>query len=894
MHGFRLLLILTFATVNLALDERKLKTQDPIANNQLRTAYADSDDSEYMKIEATGDKSNKKTKNKTGDEDKPKTLSQQIADGKYALIQKEIFSKPSKRPGILSYDINSEVPNDNIKNLGGLDENDIWLAENHLLVLRGGVFPPYDDRKDTGESPWAPLDNYKAPLHQVKIPKNPKVPPPFPVQLTENGPLQILGTNSSRTINGTYEDVLNAISPPEGYPPPSSFYEPYHTNKANSTPWSAALPIPGNPPQGEYPGGLPLPPFNLNGTLPPSLSYLPPGAVVIPPPGNQTDYIDYDDPSIYYPPPYSFYYPKDNTSNVPPGPLVPGIILPPPPNFFAPLEDAPTTTAFPPTRKPQRYRKPTTTQVTITITKSTTLLPATKKATSPPKTVKIYPIKNHQYLSEVRKTTTVRPPIKSVTVVPEVFTIPQRSRYHITQRKKTGVTILRPVNPPSPPEIYTYENEIPNKPFNHYGPPETEKVSVTTTAPLRYQSTESNDNIKDVSPINSIQENFRSGKSKTTNRPAQYYFYDEQENKAEAPRKVNTYTENNEPYYVRPKPLAPRQRRPQYVYVTAKPYNTQKPRFRFIQQPVNQDTFNVHINKLKNQIQNYYTTPQNTFRSVPKPVYQFSFEAANYPSQVKFKPSPEIQQQDQFQPIPAKYTVEIQQAIEIIPTETPKYQETSRPVFYQHNTERPYYSTTTHKQEVTQIPKYVNNFSTSRPHSEYSFEVTPNPVYQNYYTKPEVNFFDDRTKTYFTMFGRKLPISTTPIPRVEPNPVIRQNYQQRPISLEGDTLVNYIRPRPTINPDAEIIPVDNRPTYPSMERYSSRNPQHNSQIIKAIEVPSSESQDGSFISYELPGDDGAHFYFLTPQLAQRKEQGAGFYYSKARRRRNEKTVDVER
>lgn len=91
--------------------------------------------------------------------------------GKYGLIHKELFSKPPKRPNILSYEFNPEVPNDNINNLGGLDKNEIWLAENHLLVLKGGGFPPHDDRRDNEESPWAPLDNYKAPLHQVCIEK---------------------------------------------------------------------------------------------------------------------------------------------------------------------------------------------------------------------------------------------------------------------------------------------------------------------------------------------------------------------------------------------------------------------------------------------------------------------------------------------------------------------------------------------------------------------------------------------------------------------------------------------------------------------------------------------------------------------------------------------------
>uniref|UniRef100_A0A6P7GKA7 Extensin-like n=1 Tax=Diabrotica virgifera virgifera TaxID=50390 RepID=A0A6P7GKA7_DIAVI len=907
MHPHCMLLVLTITALGLAIEQRKPKLVRNTDTNHLRIADPDPNDSEYMKFEATGsNKNNKKVTNKTGDEDKPKTLSQQIADGKYALIQKEIFSKPPKRPGILSYDHNPEVPNDNINNLGGLDKDEIWLAENHLLVLRGGNFPPYDEKRDHPESPWAPLDNYKAPLHQVKIPKNPKIPPPFPVQLTENGPLQILGTNSSRTFNGTYEEALNSISPPEGYPPPAPFFQPYNPDSANFTPWSAPMPIPGNAPPGELPGGLPLPPVNLNGTLPPSLSYLPPGAVILPPPGNQTDYIDYDDPSIYYPPPYSFYYPKDNSSAVPAGPLVPGIILPPPPNFFAQLED---TTGVSPTRKPQRYRKPTTTQVTITITKSTTLTPTTTKKTNvPPKTVKIYPVKNQQYIKEIRTSTTPRPTIKSVTIVPEVFTVPQRPKYQPTQRRKPGVTILRPIKPAeTPPKVYSYENEISNQPLiKEYGPP----ARVTTTAvPLKYQSTSNNIDTNSVTEETGKLNNFRKGKApKTTLRPAQYYFYEEQEREPEVPVKTNTYVENNEPYYVRPRPIAPqRQRKPQYVYVTAKPYNTQKPRFRFIQQPVSQDTFNIHINKLKDQIQQYYTTPRTTFRNAPKPVYQFSFQAANYPSQqTNFKPSPQVDEQDQFQPIPPKYTVEIQQAIQIIPSEAPKYQENQRPVFYQQTTERPYYTTAAppeYPQEVvTPRPNYVQNVATPRPISEYSFEATPNPVYQGYYTKPDENYFDDRTKTYFTVFGRKLPAATTPIPQIEPSPLQQGNYQQgsyqqRPISLEGDTLVNYVHPRPNINPDAEIIPANNPPNYPNVVRYSPRPiPKQNSEIIKAIpyEVPSSESQDGSFISYQLPGDDGAHFYFLTPQLAQRKDQGSGFYYSKARRRRNEKTADVER
>lgn len=40
------------------------------------------------------------------------TLADQVAMGKYGLIQKEIFSAPSPRPGVLSYAANEEVPKD--------------------------------------------------------------------------------------------------------------------------------------------------------------------------------------------------------------------------------------------------------------------------------------------------------------------------------------------------------------------------------------------------------------------------------------------------------------------------------------------------------------------------------------------------------------------------------------------------------------------------------------------------------------------------------------------------------------------------------------------------------------------------------------------------------------
>lgn len=192
--------------------------------------------------------------------DDEKTLAQQIFEGKYGLIHKELFNDIPSRPGILSYNINPEVPKDNINNLGGLDSDEIWLAENHLLVLRGGNF-------SNKRVKWSYIDNYIAPPRQVKIPDNPKIPPPFPIQLEDNGPIDFVAVNGST--------------------------------------WNPIFPSPFPPIQ------------NLS-------------------PSNTT--FDEDDQSLFYPPKYDFVYAQENSTRVPPGPLVPGIVLPPPANFFGPID----------------------------------------------------------------------------------------------------------------------------------------------------------------------------------------------------------------------------------------------------------------------------------------------------------------------------------------------------------------------------------------------------------------------------------------------------------------------------------------------------------------------------------------------------------------------------
>ncbi|XP_014249371.1 uncharacterized protein LOC106666599 [Cimex lectularius] len=330
------------------------------------------------------------------DEDK-KTLAQQVADGKYGLIQTELFSRPVKRPGILSYEINPEVPKDNVNNLGGLQPEEIWLAENHLLVLKGGGF---SSQEQNGKSIWPPIDNYIAPQRQVKIPPNPKVPPPFPVQLKDGGPIEFI-----RGVNGS------------GGPPP--FFDP----RFGPPPFL----LPGGQPDGNLKEILkPLGnstegngrrPFPLPG---PGIGLFPPAVAFLPPPGNFTE-LDEDDPSIYYPPPYDFFYPKDNSSHVPPGPLVPGIILPPPPNFFAPYDKN-----KPHTHKPSHsQRKPSKSRPTQYLHEHIHNKPRTTK---PPKPTVVYKV------STLPTSTTTAPP--ESTSAPITITVTDNTPNEI-QRPRT-------------------------------------------------------------------------------------------------------------------------------------------------------------------------------------------------------------------------------------------------------------------------------------------------------------------------------------------------------------------------------------------------------------------------------------------------------------------------
>ncbi|XP_058176314.1 uncharacterized protein LOC131291139 [Anopheles ziemanni] len=359
----------------------------------------------------------------TAKSESAKTLADQVAEGKYGLIHRELFQRRPQRLGVLNYRRNEEVPLDDERNYGGLRPDEIWLAEDHLLVLKGGSISFGSNRSAGGgggaavgdSGPWQPIDDYRAPERQVQIPANPAVPPPFPVQLREDGPIEFIRgdqvpafnpfTNESAFLftNKAFpvirpEDLggQNILARPAAhnatgqhhnglqYPPPVN-PPPLSDNRTYSNPF-LKLPPPGpplGPPLGRPPlGSLDDVPDNRTGGAIPPFNGPPP---------------DEDDPSLYYPPPYTFEYRGNYTNPVPPGPLVPGIILPPPPNFFI-LKPANASepkrgnaTAMKPTKaaghqqQQQQQHRPTTSKATTT---TTTISPPPPPPQSYPTSVK--------------------------------------------------------------------------------------------------------------------------------------------------------------------------------------------------------------------------------------------------------------------------------------------------------------------------------------------------------------------------------------------------------------------------------------------------------------------------------------------------------------------------
>ncbi|KAL0125939.1 hypothetical protein PUN28_004786 [Cardiocondyla obscurior] len=841
---------------------------------RIDTKYRDDGDSLWddgILMSAAGNgkegKSNRGGDGSSGDDDDgKKTLSQQVKEGKYGLIQNEIYGERPKRPGIISYLGNPEVPKDTIDNLGGLDEDEIWLAENHVLVLKGGKFPEHDQdgqqQIGDGEQPkWPPIDDYKAPKRQVKIPARPKVPPPFPIQLTEGGPIQIFGPN------GTAEEIGNDTLAntnsfyPKGLPGEDSFF----TISPNGTIFAPDLGPPknftieekssrGSSDQKEIKPDFPQAP----GVPPPFYHAIPPGAIFVPPPGNQSDY-DEEDQSIYYPPPYSFYYPQDNSTAVPPGPLVPGIILPPPPDFFSALNDKKTTT--------KKYTKrPTTTSSPGT---RPTYLPPRKGTTKQNKASSVLPnlvTKTSTTLSTSEKISFGRT-TKNATNIYKQKTVPRAEVTTSTSGKPRTLENT---------EIYTISPVIGNQVSEATTQQKDWSTLVTSkTIPvLAYYPSSTQSSLErpvEVTPasIKSIITTSQPGRSPNH---ASYYFYeestDDNSDVTAKPSPVYYESTTKSPYYnvETSQPRQNEQKKHYYAAVeTIPPVETSKDyKVKLIDNIVkNSQTYQYSddsettsskfdASSSRDQGQRmlgdqppvyyqsapFYTTPkpQPYYRQTtkPKPIYQYSFQVADYSKLNGNQRLPyheeQQQQTQQDESVYSEYqdvkTGNRQYDYEDI--DSPSLRPAPRKQV-SYKTQHPVYSTTT-------AYPIVN--------------TTPNPQYA-YFTQQDEKLLDDVTKEYFTIFGKKLPdsriSSTTPIygksssvtekpdhgvntyvsntyktgrPATykTPNVKVRYGDQSRPYSLKDDILVNYQQPLPPINPDSEFIEIiepKHRPKQPS-------------------------------------------------------------------------------
>ncbi|XP_044735906.1 uncharacterized protein LOC123298075 [Chrysoperla carnea] len=841
--------------------KRQFSSKEINSDDHLRNSQ---DKDETLRMESAGGGKNKIQDN--DDEDR-KTLAQQVVEGKYGLIQKELFAKPVKSFGIISYRGNPEVPKDNSRNLGGLNAEDIWLAEDHLLILKGGIFPSHNSKSNVN---WPPIDNYKAPRRQVKIPLHPKVPPPFPVQLQDNGPIEIIGPNGTTQ---TLPENIDTTYPPEGYAPGTGPFFPTEDT-------ISSIIKSGNFSKGNGPISFPLPPSQQKlSPLPPFIASLPPNAVYLPPPGNQTDMYDEDDPSIYYPPPYSFYYSKGNLSHINPGPLVPGIILPPPPDFFGILE--PKVKNKESTKKVKgTTTTPKSTSIKTTTGVYTTQIPPTLETTTVYKPQPIYVpdpdipekitfnIPVEIVTEELDKTTitTTPPTIKYTTSLPsrKIKPVTKNYQYYTTEKektipyyntntvKKTKLYTTKPTEIPTttPTPSYDdysepyYTNDILQNLNPIYTPPKkvkTSRVRITTTAvPLKapaYFTTnseiESNSVTSDpIAYYQQRQNNLSTRQSPKFKPQTQFYYY-------ETPKTTTDQTSYH--YFRTPTSSASYDEQPLYI-------PTPKQNLQYHRPTIKPETISSQIIRLQQEIQSYLTSPKYKIdKTTSKPIYEYSFQIADYAQ--KTSNIGGTNNDDQFRPITGFYYSTTPKPIVQYETQTlkpiPQYEtQTLKPIQqYKTQTLKPI------AQYLTQTLKPIENYD-----HNYEYDVvvntsplpiktrnnsyrklpqitTENPLHNGYYTKQDEGYLDEITKQYFTVFGQKLdgrlPPVTTPLPKlvsttakplvetiIKPgnieikfgdNSQLSPNYPKK-ISLERDILVNYQNPRPQINPDSEIIP----------------------------------------------------------------------------------------
>lgn len=752
----------------------------------------------------------KETNNSKKDESK-KTLSDQVAEGKYGLIHKELFQTTPNRPGVLSYKSNLEVPKDDARNYGGLKDEEIWLAEDYLLVIKGGFV-----NKNSNKPKWKPIDDYKAPTRQVKLPLNPKVPPPFPVQLTDNGPIQFIGNNKLPSYNPFTNQTVFLFSN-ERVP----HIKADDLNKKSTPPWNGKDSTPPQFNGYQYPPPAPLPPGKQNHTFSNPFLNLPPLPISGSIDEQNNTYIDEDDPSLYYPPPYSFEY-KNNYSNpVSPGPLVPGIILPPPPNFFASLENEKIAVKKPLdvldkiTNNQQKELK---SQINSTTVKSVKCKPITIETPSykieiEKVNVKKFP-ENNEIVStlrpanQLRFTTTSQPTKKSSRTKPHLRTRTQLHR--VNSQISHPLISLSPDNFKGNPIYFEYfDAQAPMlESFHDY--------SITTSVPYLTTLTNEGHNYKTTTE-NPLTESLLNQKRY----PSKTFLPDEDKGLYVAPDLGN------------------------YRYKTMQAFNRE---IETIKQ-----TLRLYENSLP--IISNLRTPK-----AQRPVYKFSFDyrqsispaVQSYPSSLKVEPFNHQLVPNQPVDRPLNENFYNQHSLNSQPFQQIPLQHFEKPDHHNYN-----YRNHLANVEITSAnPSSYTSFTTSRPFyytqpSWYSIDKVrvheiPKPlIYNNGASGYNTKLYLPGKSTYKTNVSSKTAVNQSS-QQYKDNPVsqlssVRQKHkyssrnqqQTNEGHLDRDTLINYKHPLPAIDPDSELLP-------------------YNGRKLKPI------------IQYQLPSDK-ANVYFITPQ-----------------------------
>ena len=794
-------------TTSLPFKRDAVKKDEKVINVTILDTSKESDEDEnsldygLMSFSAAGEgkRSESETKDVKKDESK-KTLADQIAEGKYGLIEDELFKKTPKAPGIISYKLNPETPNDNEKTLGGLSKDEIWLAEDHLLVLKGGV--TNSKKNNENENDWSPIDDYEAPKRPVKIPLNPRVPPPFPVQLKENGPIQFIGANQFSLFNpytnetGLFTNVDGHIAPyisstasedrknsPSGAGAIKNFTKtPLHEVNA-SPPWIFNV-KPQDDLLKKFPFNLPLPDQVLN----------------------RTEDFDEDDPSLFYPPPYSFVYKSNYTNLAPVGPLVPGIILPPPPDFFSlynPEEEKkPIKTpldAYKRIKEIQLKNRLSATSTSSTTPKSTNsgyIRDFTRKTKIPVSTTTVTPTK----IFKTRLTTSMRP----TTILETTTAAPEFSKFK-THHIDTTTLRLHPVYVPTVKIQTTTKSPEPEVPLKQYQkdygtqahPIYFEYFDARTANPFVGPGYEYNPPASPLTTTTSVPP--FSEPPRAQKKPKQFY----------PPQFISsTISSSNVDanfLFVTQKPeilgtiLSPQG----YSTSTESPsYNTAIP----IQKPLLlKPVYDDEISAIK-QTLDYYKSgskKQKPHHKV-KAVYEFSFEATRHKSQEEFEPI--VGYSHPANPSNTKYSNydELINANNYLPSTT-------------ENSVK-YYRT---KQSATLPPKNIDGSPTAygqKLRQQQSLNYHIRPIFKEVVTSPQQSKAQ-KIIVYPTLGHEPQPQSVTSGYRINSKNVKYKNQQQQyygpaseVVSLLNDTLVNYKQPQRPINPFSESIDVSRYPS----------------------------------------------------------------------------------